>query len=298
MINKFSPIWAIQRAICAGISLNADYDCENPIQAGVDQRLILMNLEDIDFANTIFDPTAPYIITTLALLPGKSAFSYEGIRRSLNPQYNVVQQAVSIGYSHQVDFSIFDISPESKENIEAMAVTPTVAIVQNVNDVGNKNNFFEVYGLSRGLQMSTGVRIPADSETAGAFTIQLITEADGAKESKMPATYFDTDFSTTLDKINQIVSGSGLILNTVTVETGSASDIVMTFDKTIVNFNDVVIGGIPAASVVSVTIAGAVVTVVSSATYTNTDTPTISGIYEAADGVLSLTNQVVTNNVA
>ena len=284
-------------AICAGISLNAAYDCENPIQAGVDQRLILMNLADIDFANTIFDPTEPYIVQTLALLPGTSAFAYEGIRRSLNPQYSVVQQAVSIGYSHQVDFSLFDISPESKENIEAMAVTPVVAIIQNVNDVGNKRNFFEIYGLSRGLQMSTGVRIPADSETAGAFTIQLITEADGAKESKMPATYFDTDFQTTLDKINAIVSGQGLVLNSVTVESGSASDIILTFDKVIISFNDVVIGGLPASSVVSVSIAAAVVTVVSSSTYTNADTPTISGIYEAADGVLSLTNQIVTNNV-
>ena len=284
-------------AICQGISLNAVYDCENPIQAGVDQRLILGNLSDIDFDNTTFDPARPYIITNLVLLPGKSAFSFEGIRRSLNPQYSVVQQTVSIGYSHQVDFSIFDISAEQKENIEAMAVTPVFAIVQNVNDVGNKENFFEVYGFSRGLQMSIATRLPADSETAGAFTITLITEEDGAKESKMPATYFDTDFNTTLDKINAIVSGFDLVLVSATVETGSPTDIILTFDKTIINFNDVQIGGTPANAKVSVTIATVVVTVVGTVTYTNVDAPLISGTFNAADGVISLVNQVVTNNV-
>ena len=196
MIKKFAPIWDIQRAICAGISLSSDYDCENPIQAGVDQRLILGNLDDIDFANTVFDPLRPNVITTLAMKAGTSAFSYTGIRRSLNPQYSVVQQAVSIGYSHQVDFSVFSISPESKENLEAMAVTPVFAIVQNVNDVGNEDNFFEIYGLSRGLQMATNVRIPGDSESAGGFcfainilnlSAELQTAAFNSLSSPLPA---------------------------------------------------------------------------------------------------------------
>lgn len=191
-------------AVCSGIVQGAEYSCESPIQPGVDQRLLLGNLDDID--TITYDVTNPYIITAITMKTGKAMFAFDGVRRSLNPQYALSPQTVSVGYSHQVDFSVFDISPEQKENLEGMAVVPQFAIVENANDVGNGNNYFEVYGLGRGLEMSSNVRIPADSDTAGAFVITLITAEDGAKESKMPATFFDTDYSTTLAKVDGLLT--------------------------------------------------------------------------------------------
>ena len=284
-------------AICSGISLGAGYSCENPIQPGVDQRLVIGNLDDIDWANTVYDTERPNVVTNLALLPGKSAYAFEGVRRSNNPQYSLVPATVSVGYSHQVDFSVFDISPEQKENLESMAVKPTFAIVQNRNDVGNGDTYFEIYGLQNGLEMSSTVRIPADSETSGAFVITLITAEDGPKESKMPATYFNTDFDTTLDLVNGIVSGSNLTLNSATVESASPSDIVLTFDKSITQFGTITVGGSTVKSVLSVSIAAAVVTVTVSAPYLAGDTITVSGGFTAADGALSLSNQSVLNNI-
>ena len=109
-------------AICAGITIGASYDCENPIQAGVNQRLIIGNLDDIDVIT--YNITNTYIIENILMKSASPTFAFEGVRRSLNPQYSLVPQTVSIGYDHILDFSVFDISAAQKENLEAMAIKP------------------------------------------------------------------------------------------------------------------------------------------------------------------------------
>ncbi len=199
-LYNLNALDALQRASCAGLTISASYDCENPIAPGVNQRLILGNLDDI---NTItFNVTDTYIIEDILMKVGAPTFFFEGVRRSLNPQYALVPQTVSIGYDHILDFSVFDVSAAQKENLEAMAIKPQFAIVQNLNDAGNGDNFFEVYGITRGLDVLTNVRIPADSDTAGAFVVNLSTPAEGGKENKMPATWFITDFATTLAAVD------------------------------------------------------------------------------------------------
>ena len=196
MKNIFNSLEMIQRANCAGITVGADYDCENPIAAGVNTRLIIGNLDDI--ASVSFNITNTYIIEDITMKSTKATFAFEGVRRSVSPQYSLTPQTVSIGYSHQIDFSVFDISALQKENLEAMAISPQFAIVQNINDVGNDDTFFEVYGISRGLDVISNVRIPGDSDTGAAFVLTLQTPEEGGLENKMPATWFQTDFATTL----------------------------------------------------------------------------------------------------
>ena len=60
MLKKFSPIWAIQRAICSGITQGSDYDCENPLKSGVFEDLIVGNLNDIELVT--FDPSNTSVI--------------------------------------------------------------------------------------------------------------------------------------------------------------------------------------------------------------------------------------------
>lgn len=200
MIKLFNPLEMIQRVSCAGIVQGAVYDCENPIAPGVNQRLILGNLDDIDVIT--YNVTNTYIIESITMKQAAPTFAFEGVRRSLNPQYSLTPQTVSIGYTHLIDFSVFDISAAQKENLEAMAIKPQFAIIQNLNDAGNADNFFEVYGVTRGLDVLTNVRIPSDGDTAGAFVIQLSTPEEGGKENKMPATWFITDFATTLAAVD------------------------------------------------------------------------------------------------
>lgn len=194
----------VQFANCAGIGEGADYDCDNPLAPGVNQRLILFNLADID--TITYDVTESSIITDIALKTGTQAYAFQGVRQSLTAQYEFVPQTVSVGYDHQVNFQVFDISQSQKDNLEALGVVKTVAIVENVNAPGNGETYFEVYGPTRGLEPQTMTRLAADLETAGSFSIELKTSDNEGKESKMPNTWFDTDYATTLAKVEALLT--------------------------------------------------------------------------------------------
>jgi len=184
-----------KNSICGGITMGADYDCDNPLTPGVNQRLILIDRDNIE--DVTYDITTTTLITDLVLKTGSQGYSFQGIRQALNPQYQFVPQTVSVGYDHQVDFLVFDISQEQKDNLEIMGLGNLVAIVENKNTIGNDNSVFEVYGLKVGLELQTNVRIPADTETGGAFSLSLMTSPNEGKEPKMPQSWWVTDYATT-----------------------------------------------------------------------------------------------------
>lgn len=191
-------------AVCDGITIGSTYDCDNPITPGVNNRLLMGNTGDI--ASVTYDVTTITIITDITMNTGKAMFAFNGIRQSLNPQYQFIPQTVSVGYDHQVDFLIFDISQAQKDNIEAMGLGKLTAVVENKNAPGNGDNFFEVYGLNAGMEMQTGGRIPMDLETQGAFNLSLKTSDNEGKEPKMPQTWFDTDYATTKVKVDALLT--------------------------------------------------------------------------------------------
>jgi len=189
---------------CVGIALGAEFDCENPPQGGVRQRLLLGNLSDVEsFTN---DVSNTYIIDTITMKTGKAMFAFEGVRNSLLPAYEFAPQTVGNGWDHIIDFSIFDVSAIQKENIEAMFAVEQFAIIENAKDSGNADNFFEVYGFSRGLVPITGRRAAADNDTGGAWVIQLKTGDQGGRESKTPSTFFITDLATTEAAIETLLT--------------------------------------------------------------------------------------------
>jgi hypothetical protein len=179
-------------ASCALITLGATYDCTNPIVPGVNTRLILINKDEV----ATVTKAAPYI-TAITLDGTKTGFAFEGYRQSLNPEYTLVPASLSIGYDHQIKFQVFDISQEQKENLQKMALGRMVAIVENMNNEGNDDNVFEVYGIDVGMEIMEMNRIARDMETQGSFSVLLKSPDDEGKEPKMPVTWFDTDYATT-----------------------------------------------------------------------------------------------------
>jgi len=193
-------------AACDGITIGSTYDCDAPITPGVNNRLIMGNQGDIDTVS--YDMTTTTIITDITMKTTKAMFSFQGVRQSLNPQYQFIPQTVSVGYDHQVDFLIFDISQVQKDNIEAMGLGKLTAVIENKNAPGNGDSFFEVYGLGVGMEMQTGGRIAMDLETQAAFNISMKTSDNEGKETKMPQTWFDTDYTTTAAAVEALLTPS------------------------------------------------------------------------------------------
>lgn len=196
----------IINSACGGITVGAGYDCDDPLVAGVEQRLILINKDDFDDATVTYDVTTTTLITNIVLASGgKQGWAFQGIRRSLNPQATFVPAAVSVGYDHQINFLVFEITQIQKDNIEKLGLDKVVAVVQNINAAGNGDGVFEVFGKDVGLTMTEGTRINADQETNGAFNLILKTSDDLGKEPKLPTNYWDTNFATTLAKVDTLL---------------------------------------------------------------------------------------------
>ena len=71
-------------ATCAGITVGAIYDCDNPLVPFVRQRLLIGNLEDIATItrNSSFDN----IIEGITMEVGKAMFAFDGVKSSISAQ--------------------------------------------------------------------------------------------------------------------------------------------------------------------------------------------------------------------
>lgn len=186
-------------ANCIGITINADYDCANPPIAGVEERLVLMNFEDI--ASFTVDGTNPSIITAFTLVAGKQAYSFQGVRNSLVPEQHYTPGRFSPSqYDHVVNFLVWEFTQAQKDNLEAMAIKKQVAIIQNADQT------FEVYGIRNGLELTQNDRLPGDQDTGGGYSLILKTSDNEAKEPKLPRSFFSTDFATTKDLVDDLLN--------------------------------------------------------------------------------------------
>jgi len=191
-------------ATCGGLAAGAVYDCDSPIIPGVRPRLVLMNLDQVTATKDISNKR---LITDMTIVgSGNAAYAFEGIRQSVTPESNFIPQNFTVGYDHQLSFFVFDISSTQKLNLEKMALGKMVAIVENRNAVGNADSIFEVFGYGVGMEVTELQRINNDLESGGAYRIILKTSDNEGKESTLPLSFFDTDYATTLAKVDLLLT--------------------------------------------------------------------------------------------
>jgi len=189
IIPQLSPACA---AITAGVAIS----CTIKQVAGTTDKLILFNFDEI--ASYTRNGTNPQIIEAITMVvnvPPFTGFAYEGKQQSLEPKQSLVRTRYSTGYDHEIVFKIFDSQPATKQQVEKMAESRLVAIVENNFKGTGGNAAYEIYGIDTGLFMTVGERIVSDPETVGAFNVTL--KSDLHKEGHLPATFFLTDYATT-----------------------------------------------------------------------------------------------------
>ena len=198
-MKKFNSLEFINRfAACGGISAGATFDCDNPVQPGMIPRVWMANKSDIE---SLTFGTNSSVITAITMKSGGAFYVFDGYRQSVNAETAFIPQTVSSGYDHVLNIQVFEIDSTQKLNLEKMALSKMVAIIENQNTVGNGDSVFEVFGGGVGMEVETLTRINRDTETAGSFSVGLKTSDDEGKEAKLPLSFFDTDYATTLAKI-------------------------------------------------------------------------------------------------
>jgi len=181
--------------ICGKISANVGVNCDNPLQAGAEDTLILINYEDWLNSTITLNVTNNQIIEAITLPSGVVGYSYQGKNNSVMPRYEFIKNTFSEDYNHEVNFKVFDVSPEIKLQLEKMAKGSFVAVTMNKYKGTGGNAAFEVFGAEAGLVLTQNVREITAVETGGAFDL-ILKSNENALEPHLPKTVFLTDYST------------------------------------------------------------------------------------------------------
>ena len=191
--------------ICGKITKSIDINCPNPLQAGAEDELILINRDDWLGAAIVYNVTNPQIIESVAFTVGLAGFSYQGKNNSIGPKYEFIKLTYAEVYNHEINFKVFDVSPDSKTELEAMAKGSMVAIVNNRYKGTDGNAAYEVYGTDSGLEMSQNIRDIINQENQGAFDV-IIKSNETSPEPHMPKTFFITDLATTKAAVDALLT--------------------------------------------------------------------------------------------
>lgn len=190
-------------AQCGGISADILIDCDNPPIAGTKDTLYLFNLDGVDFTYNTTGITPQKIVDGITLPSGQTLFKIEGRNNSITASAELVKGTYFDSYQHNVGFAAFDITPETKAQIEKMVQSGNLcAIVENANRSATGNTAFEIYGITNGLEVLTGVRNVLEND--GIYVLQL-GSSELVKEPHLPFSVFDTDYATTLAMIEALL---------------------------------------------------------------------------------------------
>ncbi len=188
---------------CGKIDAGIVYDCANPPTGGANDRLILMNFDDWQSGTISYDVNNPLIIDGYTLGTGQG-YAFEGQNDSVEPRVALVKGRYVDSFDHEVRFKVFNNDPSIKEQIMKLGQSKVVAIVQNNHKGASGNAAFELYGNDSGLELQELERILNDGDTMGAYNL-LLRNSETSRPGTIPHTLFDTDFTTTVTNIIDVI---------------------------------------------------------------------------------------------
>lgn len=190
-------------SICEKLSMDIIRDCINPPVKGINQRLILINEQDLPATGITFDATLPSaLITQLALSAGTTGYEVQGIKSIMNYTngFENPEDAES-GVMHSIaGIRVNDPSEEIRNEVNKFIAGQKVYAVLERKWKGPENKHaFLFFGLKFGLELTE--LADASNENDGTIVMTLSTPV-GYKEPFLPHIFRDTDYETSLVAFN------------------------------------------------------------------------------------------------
>lgn len=202
--------------LCNKISENVLYDCNNRAVAGIEQRLVLINENDLH--SLTFDALLPNaLITQILLKAGKKGYSIDGIKQIMNYTNNLVAEETSTdGVRHSITgIRIYDPSEKIRNEINKYISGAKVYAILERKWKGKDNKYaFLFFGLKFGLSISELI----DESARGTIVLSLST-LGANKEPFLPHIFRDTDYATSLTAFNNKFESAGGIFDETFDET-------------------------------------------------------------------------------
>jgi hypothetical protein len=195
-------------AICGNINIGVEYLCEELNPIGLEQtEICLINRSDIDFATTVITTDAAtnvHNVSLLNLVGGAVAYSFEGIpaRQIMFAGYTKNDGDFVDTVAHTVNVALYTQCEANLSTLNQFLLgANVVAIVEQKIKGANNDCAFQIYGLDAGLK--AGELTYNSNENSGIVLLPL-TSRDPAFEKYVPYSYQETDYATTLAKIQTL----------------------------------------------------------------------------------------------
>lgn len=183
-------------SLCAEIAADILFNCDYPPVAGIEQKIILINRDDID--SITYDVTYPGELATLITLKtGKTGYLVQGIKQVMKYSNEFLSETESVNaVRHSIlGVRVYDPSVNVQKAINNFINGANVVAVVEKKWKGIDNeNAFRIFGLTHGLELSE--MTDASDENDGTFVFSLTTP-EGYKEPKVPHQLLITDYATT-----------------------------------------------------------------------------------------------------
>lgn len=182
--------------LCGKISANQGINCDQPLQSGTEDTLILLNWEDwLDAALTL-NGTDDQIVENIILASGITGYEMLGKNNSNNPQAEMIKQEYTEMWNHELNYKVFNVNAAAKKQMRLKTKGRFVAIVYNKYKGLAGDSAFEIYGGDSGLIVTQMKRVVNDTATQGAWDIILKTD-EKSLEPFPPKTLYKTSYAVT-----------------------------------------------------------------------------------------------------
>lgn len=170
---------------------NITSTCETARIGGLETRAWIINIDDRESFTQ--NSTVSNLISAITLKTGKKAYTYTGIKKSLNAGADRVKKDDRPDrWTHYFALQVFEKNAEDKQNIDKIG--KVFVIVEN-KDKTSDDGIFEIFGFYAGLYPSSDTVRANDND--GVRYLELMNQLDET-EPESPANFFITDYATTL----------------------------------------------------------------------------------------------------
>ena len=182
--------------LCESIIASAiDWACDALVTKGLESDGVIINRDDIDFSQTVFNSSNPNIIESLVLKTGKKGYL---VNQLGNTPFTGTQSTLEVGtyrntWTHTIPIVVLNNGPDVAKNIIDGLANGTFVVILRNKFKGTGDAEYQVYGYTQGLLASEGTNDKYSDDTDGGWIITL--QETGVRMSAM--FFWDTDAATT-----------------------------------------------------------------------------------------------------
>jgi hypothetical protein len=183
-------------------------NCDAPPTAGIEQNIVLINVEDVDSITADVTLTNS-LITDIVLAAGATGYKVQGVKQVFNYTNTLdAPDTAQNGVIHSLAIRILDPSAEARAEINKLIQGALLhAVVERKNKGEDNEDAFLLFGEARGLVL-TDMTDDAN-ENDGSILLTLSTPA-GLREPFLPKVLLDTDYATTKTAFDNLFAAAGV----------------------------------------------------------------------------------------